>query len=142
MNTHESEFDREARLQAAAVDAERRGLPPGDPLLDRERLLLRALRAAPADALPADFARVVALRAGRLDAKSAPEDWMMTLLLGGLGIAALVYLLPFLAVVLRTLDLQVSLPSLPWPMLAATAVAISLAWALDQGVMRSGWRRH
>ena len=142
MNTHESAFDREARLQAAAADAERRGLPPGDPLLDRERLLLRALRIPPADGLPADFARVVALRAERLDARAAPEDWMMTLLLGALGIAALVYLQPVLLAVLRTLDLQLALPSLPWPMLVATAVAIGVAWGLDQGAMRFGSRRH
>ena len=141
MNTHESEADRDARLQRAALEAERLGLPPGDPVLDRERLLLRALRAEPPAALPADFAARVAQRAERVATRAGPEDWMMTLLLGGLGIGALVYLQPFLLGVLRTLDLRVALPTLPWPMLVATAVAIGVAWAVDQGAMRIRPRR-
>ena len=141
MNTHESPLDREARLQSAATDAERLGLPPGDPVLDRERLLLRALRAAPAAQLPEDFARSVALRAERLETRAGPEDWLMTLLLGGMGIGALVYLQPFLLAVLRSLEWKVSLPALPWPMLAATAVAIAVAWLVDQGATRMQRRR-
>ena len=142
MNTHENPIDREARLQAAAHDAESRGAPAGDPLLDRERLLLRALRREPAEALPSDFAERVAMRAQRLESRAGPEDWMMTLLLGGMGIAALVYLLPVLSVVLRTLQFRMALPSLPWPMLVATVVAIAVAWAVDQGATRLESRRH
>ena len=130
MNTHEFEMDREARRQAAALDAERLGLPPGDPALDRERLLLRALRREPDEALPPEFAR------------AGPEDWMMTLLLGGLGIGALVTLQPYLLVVLRSLHVELDLPALPWPMLVATAVAIGVAWAVDQGADRLHSRRH
>ncbi len=142
MNTPEPEMDREARRQAAAMEAERLGLPAGDPALDRERLLLRALRRAPTEQLPADFARQVALRAQRFESRAGAEDWLMTLLLGGLGIGALVYLMPFLVAVLRPLRLQVELPALPWPMLAATAVAIAVAWVLDQGATRFEQRRH
>jgi hypothetical protein len=141
MSTHESPLDRETRLQAAAAEAERLGLPPGDPILDRERLLLRALRAAPAAQLPADFAHAVALRAQRLEARAAPEDWLMTLLLGGMGIGALAYLQPFLLAVLRSLRVEVTMPALPWPMLIATAVAIGVAWAVDEGATRLR-RRH
>ena len=136
MNSHESALEREARLQAAAMEAERLGLPGGDPLMDRERLLLRALRQPPPMDLPADFAQAVAARAERLESRAGPEDWMMTLLLGGLGIAALVYLQPFLLAVLRPLLAGFELPSLPWPLLAATAVAIGVAWAVDQGASR------
>lgn len=142
MNTHENEVEREARLQAAAAEAERRDAPAGDPRLDRERLLLRALRREPVEALPPDFAQRVALRAGRIDSRAGPEDWMMTLLLGGMGIAALVYLLPVLSVVLRTLQFRLALPALPWPMLLATGVAIAVAWAVDQGATRLESRRH
>ena len=142
MNTHEFEMDREARRQAAALDAERLGLPSGDPALDRERLLLRALRREPDEALPPEFARSVALRAQRLDTRAGPEDWMMTLLLGGLGIGALVTLQPYLLVVLRSLHVELDLPALPWPMLVATAVAIGVAWAVDQGADRLHTRRH
>ena len=142
MNTPESEMDREARRQAAASEAERLGLPPGDPALDRERLLLRALRRAPAEQLPPDFARQVALRAQRLESRAGAEDWLATLLLGGMGIGAMVYLMPFLVAVLRPLRLQLALPDLPWPMLVATAVAIGVAWAVDQGATRLEHRRH
>jgi hypothetical protein len=83
----------------------------------------------------------VALRAGRLDSRAGAEDWMMTLLLGGLGIAALAYLLPFLLAVLRPLRVDFALPALPWPMLLATAAAIAVAWAVDLGAMRVERRR-
>lgn len=142
MNTPESPMEREARLQAAAAQAERAGLPAGDPVLDRERLLLRALRREPAERLPADFARQVAARAQRLDSRAGAEDWLVTLLLGGFGVGALVYVVPMLATLLEPLRLQVELPSLPWPMLVATAVAIGVAWAVDQGALRLESRRH
>jgi hypothetical protein len=140
MNARETEIEREARRQAAALDAERLGLPPGDPTLDRERLLLRALRREPPMLLPADFARRVAARAERRPHRAGAEDWLMTLLLGGLGIGGLFYLQPYLLLVLRTL--HVDLPAVPWPMVTATLLAIGVAWAVDQGASRFDTRRH
>ena len=142
MNTPESAQDREARRQAEALQAERLGLPSGDPLLDRERLLLRALRTPPAERLPADFAAQVAARARRLESRAGVEDWVATLLLGGMGIGALYYLMPVMVKLLRPLFAQMALPTLPWPMLVATAVAIGVAWAVDQGALRLESRRH
>lgn len=140
MNARELEIEREARRQAAAMDAERLGLPPGDPVLDRERLLLRALRREPPDLLPADFARRVAERAERRPHRAGAEDWLMTLLLGGMGVAGLFYLQPYLLLVLRSLHFE--MPAVPWPMVLATVVAIGVAWAVDQGATRFESRRH
>lgn len=139
MNARESQIEREARRQAAALEAERLGLPPGDPLLDRERLLLRALRREPQPALPVDFARRVAARAERRPHRAGVEDWLMTLLLGGLGIGGLYYLQPYLLPVLRTLHFE--LPAVPWPMVIATVMALGVAWAVDQGATRIETRR-
>lgn len=139
MNSQQQE--REARLQAAAEEAERLGLPAGkDPELDRHRLVLRALRQEPEQQLSANFARAMAVLAARREQKSAPEDWLMTALLGALGIGSLVYLAPFTVKVLGALHL--GLPQLPWPMLAATVAAIAVAGAVDQGLLRFESKRH
>ena len=99
MNSQEHE--RQARLQAAAEQAERQGLPSGlDPELDRMRLVIRALRQEPVAQLSPNFARAVAVLAARREKHAAPEDWVMTALMGVLGIGGLVYLQPFMAKVL------------------------------------------
>lgn len=133
MNSHD--HDREARLQAAAERAERLGLPSGtDAELDRQRLVIRALRQEPLPQLSANFARGMAVLVARRDKRIAPEDWMMTVLMGVLGIGGLVYMLPIMAKVMG--EMHLSLPRLPWPMVVATVVAIAAAWAVDQGVLR------
>jgi hypothetical protein len=133
MNSHEQ--DREARLQAAAEKAERLGLPSGsDPELDRQRLVIRALRQQPEPQLSANFARAMAVLVARREQKSAPEDWMMTVLMGVLGVGSLVYVMPIMGKVMG--EMHVSLPRLPWPMVIATVIAIGAAWAVDQGLLR------
>ena len=135
MNSHNQDFDREARLQAAAENAERLGLPSGsDPELDRQRLVLRALRQEPLPQLSANFARGMAVLVARRDKKIAPEDWMMTVLMGALGLGGLFYLMPIMAKLLG--EMHLSVPRLPWPMVIATVVAIAAAWAVDQGLLR------
>lgn len=132
MNNHD--LDREARLQAAAEQAERLGLQSGlDPELDRMRLVIRALRQEPAAQLSPNFARAVAVLAARREKRAAPEDWVMTALMGVLGIGSLVYVMPIMAKLMGGMHL--SLPRLPWPMVIATVFAIAAAWALDQGVL-------
>ena len=133
MNMHD--HDREARLQAAAEQAERLNLPSGsDPELDRQRLVIRALRQEPLPQLSANFARGMAVLVARRDKKITPEDWMMTVLMGALGVGSLVCVMPVMAKLMGGMHL--SLPRLPWPMVIATVVAIAAAWALDQGVLR------
>ena len=133
MNKHE--LDRQARLQAAAEQAEHLGLPTGtDPELDRYRLVIRALRQEPQAQLSANFARGMAVLAARRDRSAAPEDWLMTALMGVLGIAGLAYMLPFMAKVMG--EMHLDLPRLPWPMVIGTGVAIVVAWAVDQGLLR------
>lgn len=130
-----NDMDREARLQAAAEQAERLAQPAGiDPELDRHRLVVRALNRPTALQLPADFAARVAARVGFGEDKGSAEDWVMTLLMGVLGVVGLVYLQPVLATALQRVN--VDLPHLPWPMLGATAVALVVAWAVDRGASR------
>jgi hypothetical protein len=139
MNMHE----REERRQAEAEAAERRQLPPGgDPAVDEYRLVIRALRQPLPEALPADFAARVARRLRFAEERGSLEDWLVTVLMLGLAGAGLVYLLPVLARVAGRL--HVDLPTLPWPLLGAAALAVACAWVVDRGAShwRDGHGRH
>ena len=127
--------NKEARLQAAAEQAERLRQPAsGDAALDRHRLVLRALRREPTEQLPADFAVRVAARVSRTEEKGSVEDWLMTLLMFVLGVTGLVYVQPVVAGVMQRL--HVELPNLPWPWLVATVAGVGLAWLVDRGASR------
>ena len=133
MNVHDREY--EERLQAEAEAAERQQLPPAaNPAVNEYRLVLRALRQAPPEGLPADFATRVARRVLMTEERGSFEDWMVTALMLALAACALFYLQPVLAQVAGAF--QLSLPALPWPLLFAAAAAIGLAWAIDQGASR------
>ena len=101
---------------------------------DIDRLVIRALRQPTALQLPEDFAARVAARVRFSEDKGSVEDWLMTGLMGVLGVVGLVYLQPVLTSVLERVHVEV--PHLPWPMLAATAVAIVVAWAVDRSASR------
>ncbi len=136
MNMHDNE--REARLQAEAEAAERQQLPPGpNPAVNEYRLVMRALRQPPSESLPMDFAARVARRVLFAEERGSFEDWMVTALMLVMAAAGLIYLLPMLSRVVASFDVQ--LPTLPWPMLAATAAAVGLAWLVDQGA--TVWRQ-
>lgn len=133
MNVHDREH--EERLQAEAEAAERQQLPPAaNPAVNEYRLVVRALRRAPTEALPADFAARVARRVLVSEERGSVEDWMVTALMLALAAGALYYLQPVLAQVAGTF--QLSLPALPWPLLFAAAIAVGVAWAIDQGASR------
>ena len=129
------DIDREARLQAAAEQAECLGHPPGvDPGLDRHRLVIRALNRPTALQLPADFAARIAKRVLLAEERSGIEDWLMTLLLLGVGLIGLVYMQPVIALVVQRV--HIDMPQLPWPMIAATGAGIAVAWIVDRSVSR------
>lgn len=129
------DIDREVSLQAAAERAERLGQPAGvDPGLDRHRLVIRALNRPTALQLPADFAARVAKRILLAEEKSGIEDWLMTLLLLGVGLVGLVYMQPVLALVVQRVQFDV--PQLPWSMIAATGAGIAVAWIVDRSASR------
>jgi hypothetical protein len=138
MNGHE-EFD--ARLQAQAELAERQGLPAGGhPAVDRYRLVMRALRQPLAVQLPADFAARVAAKIAFPEERSSFEDWAISLLLLGVGVAGLFYVQPLLAGVMDALQIAMpALPDVPWPLLGAAAASLAVAWVVDQGASR--WKR-
>ena len=130
-----TDIERETRLQAAAEQAERLAQPAGiDPEVELHRLVIRALGRPTALQLPADFAARVAARVRYGEDKGSVEDWVMTLLMGVLGVVGLVYLQPVLASALQRVHIE--LPPLPWPMLAATAIALVVAWVVDRGAAR------
>jgi hypothetical protein len=129
------DIDREMRLQAAAEAAERLGQPAGaDPELDRHRLVIRALNRPTALQLPADFAARIAKRILLAEEKSGIEDWLMTLLLLGVGVIGLVYMQPVIALVVQRVHVDV--PQLPWSMIAATGAGIAVAWIVDRSASR------
>ena len=133
MNMREREH--EERLQAEAEAAERNRLPPGaNPLVNEYRLVMRALRQAPPDGLPGDFAARMARRVLHAEERGSVEDWMVTGLMLALAAGALFYLQPVLAQVVGAF--HVSVPTAPWPLLVAAAVAVGLAWTVEQGVAR------
>ena len=134
MNTHEHE---QQALQAQAELAERQKLPAGgNPAVDRYRLVMRALKRAPTEQLPANFAAQVAARLVIPEDKATLEDWLVTGLLLAMAITGLIYMRPIVAEVLA--QFHFSVPELPWRLLVAGAVAVGLAWAVDRGIL--DWR--
>jgi hypothetical protein len=123
-----------ARRRAAAEAAERQQLPPGaDPVVNEYRLVARALRQPPGIAgLPMDFAARVARRAIYAEERGSFEDWFVTGLMLAMAVGALYYLQPVAANIFASFHMQ--LPSVPWPLLVATAMAVGAAWAVDQGL--------
>lgn len=126
--------EREARLQAAAEQAERDGLPAGEAGVDAYRLVIRAVRQAPMPGLPEDFARRVAARVSPAGDKASFEDGMVTLLLLGMALGGGGYFLPrFWPLIASLVSLPtINMPAVSWPLLAATAVGLGLAWAIDR----------
>jgi len=133
MNTRDREL--EERLQAEAEAAERQQLPAGgNPGVDEYRLVLRALRQPPFDGLPMDFAARVARRAIYAEERGSIEDWIITGLMLGLAIGAMYFLQPLAVHIVAAF--HVSLPSVPWPLLFAAALAVAGAWAVEQGLAK------
>jgi hypothetical protein len=133
MNNRDREF--EEGLQAEAEAAERQQLPAGaNASVDEYRLVLRALRQPLFDGLPRDFADRVARRAIYSEERGSSEDWIVTGLLLALAVGAVYYLQPLLVQIVGAF--HVSLPTLPWPLLFAAALAVACAWAVDQGLHR------
>ncbi len=127
--------DRDARLQAAAEQAERNDLPVGDAELDAYRLVIRAVRQAAMPGLPEDFARRVSTRISPTSDQASFEDGMVTLLLLGMALGGGGYFLPRFWPLLTSLPVRlppINLPAVSWPLLAAAAVGLGIAWAIDR----------
>lgn len=129
-----NETEREARLQAAAEQAERSGQPAGEPGVDAYRLVIRAVRQAAMPGLPEDFARRVTARVSPASDKASFEDGMVTLLLLGMALGGGGYFLPrFWPLISSLVSVPaVNLPTVSWPLLAAAAAGIGIAWAIDR----------
>ena len=119
-------------LQSQAELAERLGSPPGrDAELERHRLVIRALSRPLGVDLQPDFAARMATLVEASEEHAGVEDWLTMALMLAMAVAGLAYVLPVLAQVGSRLHM--TLPSLPWPLLAGAAASIVVAWALDRG---------
>ena len=128
----------QAQLQLQAELAERQRLTPsGDPQLDSHRLVIRALRQAPALQLPPDFAARIAAKVAAGEQSSSLEDWLLTLLMLMLAVTGLIYVQPVLANVIS--HFHVGLPTLPWRLLVVAAGSMATVGLLDRAA--TGWRR-
>ena len=128
MNNNDNE--RAIRLQQAAEQAERSGVPAGDADVDAYRLVIRAVRQAAMPATPADFAARVASRLQRSPERAGFEDGMVIVLLLGMAMGGGGYFMPRLWPILSALP--ISLPPISWHWIIAAALAIALAWAVDK----------
>lgn len=91
---HDEAEEREWALQERAVQAERLSLDArGDEALMRYRAVTRALRQAPHETLPADFAQRVAAQATRRGMASMTFELLVSLMLLGALLAMLLALI-------------------------------------------------
>jgi len=128
------DYENEIRRQAAAEQAERSGSPAGDPAVDGYRVVIRAVRQAAMPGLPEDFARRVSARVSPAGDKASFEDGMVTLLLLGMALGGGAYFLPrFWPLISSLVSLPaIKMPGVSWPLLAAAALGLGLAWAIDK----------
>lgn len=84
--------DAEWQAQERALREERAGLPvaAGDARVAEYRLISRALRHPPLDAVPYDFARDLARRVARGEGDERIERWLLRSLVGLMGLAGAV----------------------------------------------------
>jgi hypothetical protein len=137
--------EREWQAQERALRAERLGLDPrgGDARVRRYRLVAKALRQPPVEALPADFARQVAARVAAAPAPAASagrfESVLLALLAGAFVLAAGVVFVLYGQSWLSTT--RVALPAaapdtLRWPL--AFAGCLGLSWLMGAWQRRHG----
>lgn len=134
MSMDKSRHEEDVRLQALAEQAEREGLPAGDPRVDRHRLVLRALRQPLPLDLPQDFAARVMARIVLAEERGGLEDWLTSGLLLLMAIAGLVVVQPYVGAIAA--NFSFSLPVLPWPMLLGSAACIATVMAVDRLLSR------
>ena len=128
--------DLDIRAQHEAERAEReQAVTPGDPRVDRYRLIVRALRQPLQPQLPADFAARVASIAGQREQTDGLEEWMIVLLLLAMGVGGLLFVGPTLANIAHTM-VSISMPPVPWHQLVMATLCIGIVWAVDSGWMR------
>ena len=90
----DEQIEREWHAQEHALEQERRGVDAAadEAVVQRYRLLARALRQPPADLLPADFARRVGVRAGTPAARGSVnarfERHLLQAMIAAFGLAA------------------------------------------------------
>ncbi len=127
---------REQALQDAAERAERDGVPPGDPAVDPYRLVLRGVRQAPIQEIPADFAQSTLRRQQALQQADLLERSLTQVLVGLLAVAGSVLALPpTLAAIIGAIRHDGN-SALQWPLILSAGLALALVWAIDRAWAR------
>lgn len=137
-NEHDSSHNiealrvREQALQDAAERGECDGLPPGDPAVDTYRLVLRGVRQAPTQEIPADFAQSTLRRLQATQQADLLERLLTQILVGLLAVGGSVLALPpTLAAIIGAIRHEAN-PALQWPLILSAALALELVWAIDR----------
>lgn len=141
---------REAQWQAQAEAAERsRSQAPLPAVVQRYRLVLRALRQPLGHSLPADFASQVMAQVDQREKRSAVEDALVTVLLVGLALAGLMLTWPYLQPVIDQIralpvagavaeNVGGNLAGVPWGSLLAVLGSVGVALLLERGLAGRG----
>ena len=118
------------RLQSAAEGA---GPPAVEAGVDAYRYVYHAVRAVPMPEPPPTFAMTMERLVADQPEDAVLERWLLRLVAGAGGISAAAiaaWVLPSMATQLAA---HASiLADLPWPLLVASALGLSLAWGLDR----------
>jgi hypothetical protein len=125
------DFEQQEKLQAAAERAEQQGAPAGDPQVDAYRLVLRALKQPLPVALPADFAQQVVRKLQLREEAAGLEEWLTTILLVTMAVAAAFFALPPLAAALAPVLRATAAQPLPWSLIFVAAMGMAAVWLMD-----------
>ena len=125
------DIEQQEKLQAAAERTEREHWPAGDPQVDAYRLVLRALKQPLPVALPADFAQQVVRKLREREEAAGLEQWLTTILLVTMAVAAAFFALPPLAAALAPMLRATVAQPLPWSLIFVAALAMAAVWLMD-----------
>lgn len=128
------DLEQQETLQDAAERAERERLPAGDPQVDAYRLIWRALKQPLPISLPADFAQLVVRRLQAREEAAGLEQWLTTILLVTMAIAAAFFALPPLAHALAPALRATAAQPMPWSLMFVAALAMAAVWFTDLAV--------
>ncbi len=138
MSTNEHDdpiLQREGSMQQRAEQPASGGMPMSDPVVDRYRYVYHALRAAPLEEPPADFAAQMEQMTRDFEESAAFEAWMVRVIGGATGLMVL-----WMATAVGASAwpfLMRRLAPLPWALILAVTGSLALAWVLDRWL--SSW---
>jgi hypothetical protein len=129
------DLQQQEKLQIAAERAERECLPAGDPQVDAYRLVWRALKQPLPIALPADFAQQVLRKLQVREEAAGLEQWLTSILMVTMAIAAAFFALPPLAATLAPVLRATAAQPMPWSLMFVAVLGMAAVWLMDAAVV-------